>query len=146
MDFIKKEFRAQFVSVAQMLVFLGLVLLAISVRDVFFSGAPILSVAETKQMVKELGGSENDPPIILFKTSWCGYCRATAKELESLQVKFVQADIETNATAQRLYAKYTNSFGGVPRTIIGTKIISGYNPPKIREAVRQLLAETSPDV
>jgi len=93
--------------------------------------------AEMAQPAALAGGK-----IVLYMTSWCGYCRKTRALLKSLNVPFVQKDIEKDQKALMEMMRAAEQAGvevtGVPVIRIGSKLVVGYNPQRIEELVRQI--------
>lgn len=89
--------------------------------------------AEEKKDVQ----AEERPDVILYATSWCGYCRKTRQLLKELEADFVEKDIEKDPAAGR---EFRQRFGrsGVPVIDVGGQVIRGYDHQMIREAVRAL--------
>ncbi len=81
--------------------------------------------------------AENGPDIVLYATSWCGYCRRTRQLLKELKADFVEKDIEKDPEAGR---EFSERFGrsGVPVIDVGGQVIRGYDRQRIRKAVREL--------
>jgi len=75
-----------------------------------------------------------DKPVVLFATSWCGYCAKTRALLQRNHIPFTEYDIEKSAEG---YAHYERLGGnGVPVLLIGKQVIHGFNEPTIRAALQ----------
>ena len=60
-----------------------------------------------------------DKKVIVYSTSWCGFCSAEKDWLEHNGVKFEDKDIEEDAEARdELLTKMGGEFRGVPVTDI----------------------------
>lgn len=96
--------------------------------------APPPPKAEEK---KEVEAEKARPDVILYATSWCGYCRKTRQLLRELKADFVEKDIEKDPAAGR---EFHERFGrsGVPVIDVGGQVIRGYDHRAIRQAVRDL--------
>jgi glutaredoxin len=79
-------------------------------------------------------GARTEPRVILYATSWCGYCRKTRTLLASLNVPYVEKDIEKDPAAGR---EFLQRFGrvGVPVLDFDGVIVRGFNEQTIRAAV-----------
>ena len=76
--------------------------------------------------------SENNE-VILYSTTWCGYCAKTRKYLTDNHVKFTEIDVERTEQGRSDYAHLGS---GVPIVLINKNIfIRGYNPEKISTAL-----------
>ena len=83
-------------------------------------------------------GKDDRPPVILYSTSWCGYCRKARALLKNLDVDFVEKDIEKDRTAAREMRAKSGGRGGVPVLDIGGEILHGYSDRRIRSMVKDL--------
>lgn len=78
-------------------------------------------------------------PIIVYTTSWCGYCRATKMYLRSRDVEFVEKDIEVDGNARAELLRKVKTYAGVPVLDVGGTIILGFD----REAIDECLQGNS---
>ena len=67
--------------------------------------------------------------VILYATSWCGYCAKTRKFLVQHNVPYYEYDIEKSEEGKEQYLSLGQS--GVPVLLIDGKMIHGYNPQKM---------------
>lgn len=63
--------------------------------------------------------------VVMYATSWCGYCRKARNYFKSNNIAFIEYDIEKNMSAKRRY----DSFGGrgVPVIFIGKQRMNGFS-------------------
>jgi len=80
----------------------------------------------------------NRPPVILYATSWCGYCRKARVLLKDLKVDFLEKNIERDRAAAREMAEKAGGRSGVPVLDIGGYIVRGYSDRNIRRLVKDL--------
>jgi glutaredoxin len=74
--------------------------------------------------------------VVMYATSWCGYCAKTRQFLRTRGIPFVERDIEGSAEARREYQALNGR--GVPLLVIrGTMIVHGYSPKEILRALGQ---------
>jgi len=75
--------------------------------------------------------AKHDGKVILYATSWCGYCEKTRKFLKKNQVEYFEYDIEKGKRQQ-------NVLGGkaVPLLLINGQVIKGYRPDEILKSLR----------
>jgi mycoredoxin len=74
--------------------------------------------------------------VVLYATSWCGYCEKTRRFLRARGIPFVEQDIERSPQARRQYEALNGR--GVPLLVIrGTMIVHGYSPKEILRALGQ---------
>lgn len=69
------------------------------------------------------------PAVVLYSTSWCGYCKKVRKLFEANNIAYKEYDIEVSAEAKRQYDKLNGR--GVPVTTIDGEVVSGYQPQKL---------------
>ncbi len=81
--------------------------------------------------------------VVLYATSWCGYCRKTRQLLKEIGADYVEKDIEKSAEARREYSEKTGGRSGVPVLDIGGKIVRGYRPQEIRQRIAELDTESA---
>lgn len=72
--------------------------------------------------------------VVLYATSWCGYCKATRDLLAREGIRYREFDIETSAEGAKLYRALGGR--GVPLLEAGDQIIRGYNEKQILAAVK----------
>lgn len=76
--------------------------------------------------------------VIIYSTSWCGFCRSEKEYLDTKNVPYEEKDVEKDEAAQKeLLQKMNGSFQGVPVTDIGGDIILGFDRPKIDESLKK---------
>ncbi len=83
-------------------------------------------------------------PIVMYTTSWCGYCRKARTLFGELGIAFQDLDVEKDRAALRAKDKLDPSCG-VPLIDFGGEVICGFREDRIRElAAQRKAAETSP--
>lgn len=68
--------------------------------------------------------------VILYSTSWCGYCRKARKLMRTHGIEFVELDIEKSEVAKEQYQKLNGR--GVPLIYKNGKVLRGFDPEKIK--------------
>lgn len=63
--------------------------------------------------------------VIMYSTSWCGYCKKAKQYFKSKNIPFTEYDIENNARAKRQYKKMNGQ--GVPIILVGKKRLNGFS-------------------
>ena len=64
--------------------------------------------------------------VVLYRTSWCNYCKKASAYMQSRGIPFAERDIETNVGYKAEYQKLGGT-GGVPFIVFGQKTIMGFN-------------------
>jgi glutaredoxin len=74
--------------------------------------------------------------VIMYSTSWCGYCKKARVMLNMQGVRFKEFDIEKSATAN---AEMKSIGGhGVPVFLIKGEVVKGFNQKRVLELVKGL--------
>lgn len=72
--------------------------------------------------------------VILYATSWCGYCVKARKLLEENNVEYFEYDIEKSTEGKRQHKALGGS--GIPVLLINGETIKGYNPELILKLLK----------
>lgn len=70
-----------------------------------------------------LGQSGNK--VVMYSTSWCGYCKKARQYFKSKGIAFKEYDIEKNKKAKRKYDRLGGQ--GVPLILVGKKSMRGFS-------------------
>ena len=68
--------------------------------------------------------------VVMFSTPTCSYCKKAKKYFREKQVPFRDVDVSRDQSAARDMVKRSGQ-QGVPQILIGSKIIVGFDRPKI---------------
>lgn len=79
---------------------------------------------------------ETQGKVILYRTSWCGYCRKAASYMQSNDIPFVERDVEANAAYSAEYKRLGGR--GVPLLVFGDKTLNGYSEQTITQYYREM--------
>lgn len=112
--------------------------LTLAVGVVLFGAALALLPAESTSAVTPAADRGDEPQVILYATSWCGWCRKTRALLDELEVEYADLDIETSEQAAREYRDKAGPNAGVPVLDIAGTIVRGYDERRIRKLVSEL--------
>ena len=63
--------------------------------------------------------------VVMYSTSWCGYCKKAARHFRQNKIPFTEYDIEKNEKAAREYKKLKGR--GVPLILIGDQRMNGFS-------------------
>ncbi len=75
------------------------------------------------------------PGVIIYTTSWCGYCAAAIEMLDELDIPFVDKDIERDAIARSEYRKKSGGRKGVPLIDVDGQILRGFSRGRLTMAL-----------
>jgi glutaredoxin len=93
--------------------------------------------AGTSTLAPGLGGGRE---VIVYSASWCGVCKQTKRLLSSLNVRFVEKDIEASRSAAEELAKKARAAGfqpgGVPVIDVAGTILQGLDEPTLRSVLK----------
>lgn len=69
--------------------------------------------------------SSNAKQVVMYGTSWCGFCKKARNYFKQQGISFVEYDIESDSAAKRDY----DSLGatGVPVILVGDKRMNGFS-------------------
>ena len=77
--------------------------------------------------------------VVLYSTTWCGYCKKARKFLSDRKIPFVEKDIEKSPAAnQEMKSKAAKAgvrIGGVPVLDVNGRIIPGFDANAILQAL-----------
>lgn len=80
--------------------------------------------------------ADSTQPVIIYSTTWCGYCSALKDYLDKKNVAWVEKDIEKDAAAYKeVMEKLNGDFRGVPVSDVYGKIVLGFDRPAIEAAL-----------
>ena len=78
--------------------------------------------------VDRLFGKTNK--VIMYSTSWCGYCKKARAYFNSNNIPFNEYDVETTIKGKRDYEKLGGD--GVPIILMGNKRMNGFSVEKFK--------------
>lgn len=116
------------------------------------------TVGALKSVTDVTGGMVNpgaaaadaDGKVVLYTTSWCGYCKRALAHVRSNAIAYVEKDIESNAANKAEYTKLGGK-GGVPFIVMGTQTLVGFSAEQFnakyavfqKEAAKPMTAQAS---
>lgn len=80
--------------------------------------------------------AESANPVIIYSTTWCGYCKMLKSYLTDKGVAWVEKDIEQDSAAHNeLMEKIGDDFRGVPVSDVNGTVVLGFDRPAIDAAL-----------
>lgn len=71
----------------------------------------------------------HEEKVILYATSWCGYCSKTRQFLKENNIPYFEYDVESSSEG---YDQFKALGGrGVPLVLVNGKVIKGFNTDRI---------------
>jgi glutaredoxin len=80
------------------------------------------------------------PEVVLYATSWCGYCKAAREFFAANGIEYIELDVEKSEAAQQGHRELGG--GGVPVIVVGDTVIHGFNQPELRRALGPWLRDS----
>ncbi len=77
----------------------------------------------------------NYPEVVIYTTQSCPHCRKALAHLDRRGVPYVNKDVENDRSAEREYLEKGKGRRGVPLIDIGGKILRGYSPRSLDDAL-----------
>jgi len=74
--------------------------------------------------------------VVLYATSWCGYCKKTRELLANNGIEYIEYDIEHSSRGKKEYDQLGGR--GVPLLLIGGQTVRGYDPNTILKLAKNL--------
>lgn len=77
----------------------------------------------------------NNNRVVVYSTSWCGFCVQAKKYFDSINVKYDDINVEEDQQAAEEMVQKSGQMG-VPVIEIGEHLIVGFDKPKIDIALQ----------
>lgn len=106
-------------------------LILIAFVAAFWFGRPLLQHGSAPQATAAV--STEQPEVVLYATSWCGYCKMAREFFAANGIRYTEQDIEQSSVALLQHKKLGGN--GVPLIVVADEVIKGWN----EQALRQLL-------
>ncbi len=87
-----------------------------------FSSATVEPFELDETLLATRAGSKS---VVMYSTSWCGYCKQAARHFRKHRIPFREYDIEKSAKGLRDYKKLNGR--GVPIIIVGKQRMNGFD-------------------
>ncbi len=100
------------------------------IAEEILRGAKSRYISDQQKKLKELNS------VVMYSTSWCGYCRQARRYFKSKGIKYVEHDIERSRLAKRAYDRLGGN--GVPLIVVGENKMSGFSVRRFDRLYRML--------
>jgi mycoredoxin len=104
------------------------VLIAIAVFQVWHKREP------AQENVQQI--SAQHEKVILYATSWCGYCKKTRQLLADNHVEYTELDIETSDEGRKQHEQLGGN--GVPVLDVKGTVIHGFDEEEITNTLKSM--------
>lgn len=74
--------------------------------------------------------------VVIYTTTWCGYCKALRSALVANKIPFTEYDVEHSFQGQLGY--WTLRARGIPVSVVGPQVIHGYQMDRMQDALAKL--------
>lgn len=91
-----------------------------------------LAAAKSAEPAAFSGGGHE---VVVYTTSWCGWCKKTLAWLDAKGIDYENRDVETSAAWAEEMHDLTGS-GGVPVIVIDGEVIKGFNQAQMEKMLR----------
>ena len=114
-------------------------------KSLFLAAVTLLFVYQKRDDIRDLFytppdyAAAHEVDVIMYGTSWCGYCAKTRKLLDQLDISYYEYDVETSPEGYRQYVDLGGR--GVPVLQIDGEVIKGYRPSTIKKLVDEMYPE-----
>jgi mycoredoxin len=86
---------------------------------------------------------ESSADVILYSTTWCGYCRALKRDLAAASISYVEIDIEEHPEAGAMLESLTGGYRTVPTVKVCDEYLVNPSVDEIATALRNCRSYSS---
>lgn len=95
-----------------------------------------IAVADAAPPAAPAPASAGARDVVIYTTSWCGWCKKTRTWLDEQGVSYVNKDIEDDPDAGAEMRELTGGDSGIPVVVIDGEVIQGYNERKMASLLK----------
>ena len=95
---------------------------------------PNVDASPSVQKLAKDFAAPSDVPVVLYSTTWCGYCRQAREYFKANGIAFREYDVEKSRKGRRDFRRLRAE--GVPVILVGAQRLNGFH----REAFERLYA------
>lgn len=78
----------------------------------------------------------HDGKVILYATSWCGYCEKARELLTENNIEYFEYDVEKSKEGREQFKRLGGK--GVPVLLINGEVLKGFDPSRILELANKI--------
>jgi len=97
----------------------------LSSQNIWGAVKSITNVTTSKIMGSKRPKGSEGGSVILYSTSWCGYCTKASNYMDSKNIAYINKNIESDKDNQAEY-KAIGGTGGVPYIVFGDDVMAGF--------------------
>lgn len=75
------------------------------------------------------------PPVTLFVTEWCGYCRRLKRQMDDAGIVYSEVDIDVEGHHGARIIAFTGGYRTVPTVEVGDRLLVNPSVAEVRAAV-----------
>lgn len=72
-----------------------------------------------------------ESPVVMYSTSWCGYCTKARRLMEKRGIDYLEYDIEKSDKAKKEFMKLGGR--GTPLLIINGDVVKGFDKARLKK-------------
>lgn len=73
--------------------------------------------------------------VLLYSTSWCGYCDKARTFMDENDIDYYEYDIEKSSEGRKQHDALGG--GGIPVLLVNDEVVRGYDPQKILKLLNE---------
>ncbi|MES2105008.1 MAG: glutaredoxin family protein [Pseudomonadota bacterium] len=116
---------------------LKLLVLLLLLAATIIVARPILKARSLRHTPDIAMASMAQPEVILYGTTWCGYCAAARKFFAENGIRYTELDVEKTTEGYTGHKKLGG--GGVPVITVGDQVLHGYSEEALSQSLRPWL-------
>ena len=106
-------------------------ILFVVIAGIAWQSKPAWRKKSIQKVTADSAQTLGQPEIILYGTSWCGYCTAARNFFEANGIRYTEFDVEKSTEGYEGHKKMGG--GGVPLIVVGGEAMHGYNEAGLRQ-------------
>ena len=103
----------------------------------FFGWAALYYWPSNDTAVAAASTPAEQPAVVMYATTWCGYCAAAREFFAANGIRYVERDIEQSSVFRDELRRLGGN--GVPLIVVGEETVNGYNEARLRGLLKPWL-------